>query len=156
MTYLAASTPVPPRGFYNLNIHIVDDERIDIKPPNPNELPMCEVSFIPLAKYLSPENIVWIVNNIVLERNVLLVTSHPEILTPIIAALLTLIFPFEYQLINIPVLPLHLFDFLQTSVPFIVGIHSSHLSRAEQLIASYTCVVNIDQDNVNALFEYMI
>ncbi len=148
INYLTTSVPLPPRGFHKLSIQAFDSEAIEIVPPPPNELPLCDVSFYPLARCLNPENIVKVLNYIVMERSVILVSNRLELLGPVAEALLALIFPFEYQLIYFPVLPLGLTDILQTSCPFLIGMQRAVFEAAGKIVNSSVCVVDLDQDTV--------
>ncbi len=153
INYLTTSIPVPPRGFYKLSIDTFDSDTIEIVPPPPNALPLCDVSFYPLARCLSPENVVRVMNYIVMERSVVLVSSRLDMLGAVAEGLLALIFPFEYQLIYLPILPRRLVDVLQTSCPFLVGMPRSLFDQAGKNINSSVCVVDLDADKVSTAIE---
>jgi len=149
INFLTSSIPMPPRGFHKLSIQVFDSELVEIVPPPPNALPVCDVSFYPLAACLSAENAVKAMNYIVLERSVILVSSRIEMLGPVAEALLALIFPFEYQLIYAPVLPHKLVDLLQTNCTFLVGMHRWLFDRSRRFINSSVCIVDLDEDKVH-------
>ena len=146
--YLTTAIPIPPRGFYKLSIQLFDSDKLELLFPPPNTLPICDIDFQPLAKSLSPENIVKAINYIVLERHVLFVSNDIEILTPAIEALLALMYPFEYQLMYLPVVPYKLIDILQTNCPYLLGLHRSLFNKFGRYINSSVCVVDLDHDTV--------
>ena len=149
INHLTQSIPIPPRAFYKISIQILDSDKLQINPPPPNELPLCDVSFIPLANCLSPENVIKAINYIMLERRVLFVSNRIEILSPVMEAMLALMYPFEYQMIYIPVVPYNLVDILQTSCVYLLGIHRSLYDKYGSYINSSVCIVDLDNNTVN-------
>ena len=146
--YLVFAIPAIPRAFYKFQIQVSDNEMIDIVPPMPNALPMCDISFFPLAKSLTPDNILKVINHIILERPVLFVSSKIELLGTVIQSILALIFPFEYRMIYIPLLPQRLIDILQTSCPYLIGIHKSLYKSAARYIGASVLIVDIDNNEL--------
>jgi hypothetical protein len=149
LSFLTSAIPAVPRGFFKLSVQLFDQERIEIVPPPLNDLPLSDLNFYPLAKHLSAENIVTLLNWIVLERDVLFVSNHTELLTPIAEGLMTLLFPFKFEYVYMPLLPQRYLDLVQANVPYVLGIHRSLYERAERLINQQTCVVDLDHDRVS-------
>lgn len=146
--YLTTSIPTPPRGFHRLSVQLFDTDRLELSFPPPNALPPCDVSFCHLARCLSPENVVKVLNYVVLEKHVLFISSRVELLAPAIEAILALMYPFEYQLVYLPVVPEKLVDILQTSCPYLLGIQRILYNRFKAYISSSVCVVDLDRDKV--------
>lgn len=146
--YLVNSIPAPPRGFHKLAFHIFDSDIIEIIPPAPNALPLCDINFYPLAKSLNPENIVRALNYILLERPIIFISTNIETLGPALECILALIYPFKYQMIYIPVLPLKLIDVLQVSCPFIIGIQRQLFDKYHKTLNLSSCIVDLDKDEV--------
>jgi len=146
--YISAITttvPVPPRGFYrvvlNLGLNCPD---IIIENSLMNQLPLLDINFAILPRHFSLENAIKLVNTIILEHNVLFVSSQTEKLTQIAESIMALMFPFDYQLVYIPVLPETMVEFLNSPVPFVSGIHTRLYEQAIEGVGKDTCIANID------------
>ena len=66
-------------------------------------------------------NIIKIVKLILLEKNVFLISSSKTVLGLATEALLSLIFPFKWEHVLIPILPSNLLTYLESPVPIIAG-----------------------------------
>ena len=100
---------------------------IRLERPPPNQLPLLNVSMEPLFRTLSLSNILVIWANLLQEGKVVLACSSSEtiaLLAPISEALLSLLFPLEWQGIYVPVLPNHdsVLDMLEAPVPYLIGL----------------------------------
>lgn len=143
ISYFTSCIPAVPHGFYKLCFEVLDST-LNIEPPQINRLPLCDIAFGPLVRFLTPEGLLDIVNHLLLERSVLLVSGNIKILHPVMEAVLMLMFPFKYQLIYVPVLPYKQVDLLQTECPFFIGMHDSLFSRMKRNINSDVLVVNLN------------
>ena len=76
-----------------------------------------------------------------LSQRILLHSTSYETLTGACEALVSLLFPFVWPHIYIPMLPLQLLEYLQAPVPFIMGIHTDYLATKEGLDCLGTCVI---------------
>jgi len=84
-----------------------------------------------------------------LEQRILVHTVHYERLTPVCEALQALMFPFYWQHVYVPLLPLQYLEYLQAPVPFIMGVHTDFLSTrtAVESVASVV-MVHLDFNKV--------
>jgi hypothetical protein len=146
--YLVSTIPIPPHGFYKISLQLFDTDKLEISFPAPNSLPICDLNFCYLAKCLSPENVMKIINFILLERHVLFISSNIELLTPVIESILALIYPFEYQLIYLPVVPYKLVDILQTTCPYILGMNRMLYKKYGSFMSASVYIVDLDKDKV--------
>jgi len=146
--YLTSTIPIPPRGFYKISLQLFDTDKLEISFPPPNTLPICDINFCHLAKCLSPENVIKVINYILLERHVIFISNRIELLTPVIESILALIYPFEYQLIYLPIVPYKLIDILQTTCPYLLGVHRSLFLKYGSYINSNVCIVDLDKNKV--------
>ena len=87
-----------------------------------------------------------------MEQRVLLHTTHYGRLTPVCEALQALLFPFYWQHVYVPLLPLQFLEYLQAPVPFIMGVHTDFLSTrtAVDCVASVV-MVHLDFNKVRRL-----
>lgn len=56
-----------------------------------------------------------------------LLSKHYALLTPVAEALVSLLFPFRWQGLFIPIMPYAMLDILDSPVPFLLGLHSRYL-----------------------------
>jgi hypothetical protein len=119
----------PPRTMYKLKWVGGGDRRPDrvryaltLERPPPNRLPICDVDLRWLFRLLSPERVVATWMALLTEQRVVLCSSKPLILHSVAHALVTLLFPFTWQGVYMPLLPSALGEFMYAPVPFIAGI----------------------------------
>ena len=84
-----------------------------------------------LFSCLSPDMIIILLENVLLERRVMMHSRHPQRLTAVATAIAYLIYPFEWSHVFIPVLPHQLVHYLQAPMPYIIGVLSSILTDNE-------------------------
>lgn len=81
----------------------------------------------------------------------LLHTTHYGRLTPVCEALQALLFPFYWQHVYVPLLPLQFLEYLQAPVPFIMGVHTDFLStRTAVDCVSSVVMVHLDFNKVRS------
>ncbi|KAH9140966.1 hypothetical protein AeRB84_014825 [Aphanomyces euteiches] len=111
--------------------------------------PVDDMCFQLLFQHLSVKNILTVLNCLLLEQRILVHSSHHGLLTPICEALCALLFPFVWEHVYIPMLPMKLIDYLQAPVPFFMGVHTSYLTTRIGADAFSSCVVvHVDKDKV--------
>jgi hypothetical protein len=141
--------PVPPRGFTSVQLKLGPNfDTIEIQQPLMNQLPLLNTNFSLLPKHFSVENTIKILNAMLLEHSVLFISSELEKVTPISESILALMFPFEYQLVYIPLLPEAMIEFLSSPVPFIAGVHRKIVDIALESVNINTCIADIDNNVV--------
>jgi DENN (AEX-3) domain len=84
------------------------------------------------------------------ETRVALVSKHYALLGPVAEALLSLLFPFHWQGMYLPIMPYNMLEILDAPVPYLVGLHSRFLAeipvdRRPQGVV----VVDLDRDEVH-------
>lgn len=90
---------------------------------------MANFSFRPLFASLSVANVMVVIGCLLQETRVALVSRHYALLTPVAEALVSLLFPFRWQGLYIPIMPYSLLDILDSPVPFLLGMHSRYLKE---------------------------
>jgi hypothetical protein len=124
-----AETPVPPRGMTSVHITVADIPLHFQRPP-PNNLPMIDTNcFLLLFRSLNIKNIIKTWSLLMCEQKIVLCSASISILTPVALALVSLLFPFSWCGIFIPVLPETLIDVLDAPVPFLVGYDADYLRK---------------------------
>ncbi|XP_038624935.1 DENN domain-containing protein 4B [Tachyglossus aculeatus] len=116
--------------------------------PVSSPLPLSGASFLRLLQSLGPDLAVTLLLAVLTEHKLLVHSLRPDLLTGVCEALVSMIFPLNWQCPYIPLCPLVLADVLNAPVPFIVGVHSSYFDQHDPP-ADVICV---DLDT-NTLFQ---
>jgi len=93
------------------------------------------------SEALDPENLIQVFNAALCERQILFVSSQYSLLTYAAETIISLMYPFNWTHVYIPLLPLPLIGVVQAFMPFIVGVHSSFLENPEFQLLDETVVV---------------
>eukprot|EP01028_Stygiella_incarcerata_P010470 TRINITY_DN5433_c0_g1_i2.p1 TRINITY_DN5433_c0_g1~~TRINITY_DN5433_c0_g1_i2.p1 ORF type:complete len:1189 (-),score=357.81 TRINITY_DN5433_c0_g1_i2:45-3611(-) len=144
-------TPLPPPGKVLVQFSI-GKSVISIKRPPINEIPCPDVPFERLFQALEPRNVILVFQCILLEKKVLLISSHISLIGIVCEILLSLIFPFRWPNVYIPVLPVIFSDFLRAPVPYLIGTHRS-VYREGMLTHDEVVVVDLDNNKVEVPFD---
>ncbi|GAB4841269.1 hypothetical protein Ancab_022001 [Ancistrocladus abbreviatus] len=75
-----------------------------------------------MCRVLSLDSVLALVSGVLLEQQVVAVCPNLGVLSAAVLSLVTMIHPFEWQSLLLPVLPEKMLDFLDAPVPYIVGI----------------------------------
>ena len=102
---LIYEVPLPPRGCVRVLYSIADQNCVLARPP-PNQLPFSQVPLDALFSLLELSNVVDLFAAVLLERKILFYSAQPAVLALVAEAILSLIFPFKWEHVYIPVLPL--------------------------------------------------
>jgi hypothetical protein len=115
--------PQPGGAIIRWNCFSKNDYNIEMARSPSNKLPLVNFSYQPLFRTLSITNILVLWGVLLQEGRVVLRSRHLSLLTPIVEALLSLLFPFTWQGMYIPLLPSNMLDALDAPVPFLVGVN---------------------------------
>lgn len=139
--------PLPPAGRTKIkwNCFTSDITPTIIARPAPNELPLVNFSFRPLFRSLSVSNILVLWGALMQEGRVVLRSQHMALLTPVAEALTSLLFPFTWQGMYIPVLPSHMMDVLDAPVPFLIGLVGTGSCHQPEGVV----ICDLDQDIIH-------
>eukprot|EP00467_Chlorarachnion_reptans_P010992 CAMPEP_0114496288 /NCGR_PEP_ID=MMETSP0109-20121206/5687_1 /TAXON_ID=29199 /ORGANISM="Chlorarachnion reptans, Strain CCCM449" /LENGTH=2039 /DNA_ID=CAMNT_0001673545 /DNA_START=135 /DNA_END=6254 /DNA_ORIENTATION=+ len=141
-------TPLPQNSRVNVSLKIAANNVTFDRPP-PDTFPMADYNMELVFKCLSVPNIIKVLSALFAERKVLLVSAHSTLLTPVSEALLSFMFPFQWQYAYIPVLPTAVLglDLLSAPMPVFVGITATHVDP-KILAVGEVVFVNLDFDVV--------
>ncbi|XP_034032616.1 DENN domain-containing protein 5B-like [Thalassophryne amazonica] len=142
--------PLPPPG-RSLRFHGVQGP-IVCQRPGPGELPLGEYPLEEAFSLLGVNNMVQLLTCVLLETQVLLYSQDYQRLMTVAESVTTLLFPFQWQHIYLPIVSAPLHHLLDAPVPFLMGIQrrggvqgsSLHLSHEANL-----CFVDIDNHSVD-------
>ena len=91
------------------------------------------VNFGPLFRTVSVRTIATLLVSLLLERRVVLASASLTTLTEGTHAALALLYPFEWQLVLIPIVPKKLLDYCCSPTPFLIGVLADNLPAVERL-----------------------
>ncbi|ETI51558.1 hypothetical protein L917_04820, partial [Phytophthora nicotianae] len=108
-----------------------------------------------LFSCLSVEHVVSLVTCMLLERQVVLVSSWYSVLTSVGETLKSLIAPLEWSHVFAPILPKSMLECLQCPTPYLFGVHSSYRAELREMLEREGCgdgivVVDLDADTMSS------
>lgn len=106
-------------------------------------------SYDALLTHLDPFSIVSILIAMLCERRIIFVSSKLSTLSSCVQASVALIYPFVWQHVFIPVLPVRMIPFVCAPVPFVVGLLSLHLDKLYEQADGMEEVIIVDLDHGN-------
>jgi DENN (AEX-3) domain len=120
-------------------------KQVVVSHPPINRLPYIDSECInTLFHCLDVDNVLLFFKRVLLDSNNLMVSTDKKKLIQVGEALKSLAFPFKYEFTYVPYLPPSLIDFLGAPMPFLMGIESSLLKKAEDHINDGTYIIDLD------------
>ncbi|XP_069132552.1 DENN domain-containing protein 5B-like isoform X3 [Argopecten irradians] len=147
--------PLPPPGrslkFYGVEMPIFCQRPMDWREvKGVSELPLFDFSLWDLFRSLEVRDIIQLFTSVLLEHQILIYASDYQRLMLVAECMNTLVFPFAWQHVYVPILPASLTHFLDAPVPFIMGLHHGRENRSELELPSEAnmCFVDLDEKTV--------
>ncbi|XP_071359109.1 DENN domain-containing protein 5B isoform X1 [Trachinotus anak] len=137
--------PLPAPG-RTLKFHGVY-EPIVTQRPGLGELPLADFPLAEAFSLLGVENLVQVFTCTLLEMQILLYSQDYQRLMTVAEGITTLLFPFQWQHVYVPILPASLLHFLDAPVPYLMGLQSKEgtdRSKLELPQEANLCFVDID------------
>ncbi|KAJ7329151.1 hypothetical protein JRQ81_015325 [Phrynocephalus forsythii] len=137
--------PLPPPG-RSLKLYGVY-EPIVCQRPGPNELPLFDYALREVFELLGLENLIQVFTCVLLEMQILLYSQDYQRLMTVAEGIISLLFPFQWQHVYVPILPASLLHFLDAPVPYLMGLQSKEgtdRSKLELPQEANLCFVDID------------
>ena len=133
LMYLIHSIPIP-----NINTNIEfplpyyetknkNDYMITLEPLKYKDMNILNSNFSEIVKIFRIKNIIRIFRLLLFEKKILFIDNDYTRLTDIMNCFLSLIYPFQWTHVYIPILSIPMMKYLETFLPFLVGVHSSFL-----------------------------
>jgi len=104
-------------------------------------------NFKALLTTIDPFTIVTILMSLLMERRVIFISRKLSTLSACVQGCVALLYPFTWQHVFIPVLPLGMIQFVCAPVPFVVGLLSSHLPELQAQAELMDEVILIDVES---------
>ncbi|XP_058481012.1 DENN domain-containing protein 5B isoform X1 [Solea solea] len=122
-------------------------EPIVCQRPGLLELPLADFPLTETFSLLGLENLVQVFTCTLLEMQILLYSQDYQRLMTVAEGITTLLFPFQWQHVYVPILPASLLHFLDAPVPYLMGLQSTENtdpSKLELPQEANLCFVDID------------
>ncbi|KAM9814847.1 DENN domain-containing protein 5B-like isoform X1 [Syngnathus typhle] len=142
--------PLPPPG-RSLRFHGVQGP-ILCQRPGPGELPLGEYPLREAFSLLGVDNMVQLLTCSLLETQILLYSQDYQRLMTVAEGITTLLFPFQWQHIYLPIISTPLHHLLDAPVPFLMGIQRRDGAQRASLQLPHEanlCFVDIDNHCVD-------
>ncbi|XP_007896795.1 DENN domain-containing protein 5B isoform X2 [Callorhinchus milii] len=101
--------------------------------PGLNELPLFDFPLREALELLGLENLVQLFTCVLLEMQILLYSQDYQRLMTVAEGITTLLFPFQWQHVYVPILPASLLHFLDAPVPYLMGLQSKEPNDRSKL-----------------------
>lgn len=125
---------VPPPGGPQIHFSIGAKDKQYLQPPLSPTLPVTGAVVTLLFQQLGIKNVLTVFSAALTEQKVLFHSSSHMRLNEACHALTSLMYPFRYSHVYIPILPASLVEVLSTPTPFIMGVHSSLRNEVSELM----------------------
>ncbi|XP_041441792.1 DENN domain-containing protein 5B isoform X2 [Xenopus laevis] len=152
---LLYEVPLPPPG-RSLKFYGVYDP-IVCQRPGPSELPLSDYPLRETFELLGLENLVQLFTCVLLEMQILLYSQDYQRLMTVAEGITSLLFPFQWQHVYVPILPASLLHFLDAPVPYLMGLQSKEgtdRSKLELPQEANLCFVDIDNHFIELPEEF--
>eukprot|EP01084_Bolivina_argentea_P127036 224752_1 len=121
--------PLPPRGYFSVRYNIGDKSFVMVRAPSNNPLSKSSISSRVLFELFTIDVIMSIYKAILLEEKLLFISTQYSILSVITEIFVSLLYPFTWPHVYIPMLPEDFLAFLKAPTVFIIGTHRSLLMQ---------------------------
>jgi len=149
--------PAPVAGLVDVSYFCGVDSMAEVlfrAPPVGHPRAWSSLPLRPLFECLSPDNVRTLLAAVLVERQVVFVSSQFSLLTVCAEAITSLLFPLCWSHVYVPVLPKALLGMLSAPVPFIVGLHSSFLADARESCPQLEALlVHVDENRLECGFD---
>ena len=142
LMFLIHSIPIPninscirfplPYLFQNENFNkknIITLEAPKFKDINTLNGNICEI-----LKIFKIKNIIRIFRLLLFEKKIIFIDSDYSRLSNVMNSFLSLLYPFQWSHIYIPILSIPMIKYLETFLPFLVGVHSSFIPHIKKIL----------------------
>ena len=154
LMYLIHSIPIPntntniefPLPYYDTKNK--NDNKITLEPLKIKDMNILNSNFCELLKIFRNKNIIRIFRLLLFEKKIVFIDKDYSRLTDIMNCFLSLIYPFQWTHVYIPILSIPMMKYLETFLPFLVGVHPSFLPY----ISKHLIINSDEKDQVYLIF----
>ncbi|CAF0721231.1 unnamed protein product [Brachionus calyciflorus] len=124
LSYLIYDVPFPTLQKPHVLVHLTDKESdcLSVNLPTEIALPQSGASFVELLFNLDVENSINVFVFAILQRSIMVHSLRRQVLTSVVEAISSIIFPFIWKLSYLPMCPLNFYQLIDAPVSFIFGM----------------------------------
>lgn len=134
VTNLLAGIQVPPPGGNEIVFSLGAGDKQVYQPPQTSTIPITGTGVYDLFNQLGIAAAVNVLIGLMTENKILVMSRSYTQIYNACHAMVSLMYPFVYSHIYIPILPACLLDFIASPTPYLMGIHSSLKSQKIDLV----------------------
>ncbi|XP_028409168.1 DENN domain-containing protein 5B-like isoform X2 [Dendronephthya gigantea] len=142
---LIYEVPLPPPG-RNLKFTCIMEE-VMCQRPGPNELPLFDYSMEDLLEIVGIKDFLKLVSCVMLEHQILIIGSDFYTFMLVAETITSVIFPYTWQHVYVPILPASLLHFLEAPVPFVMGLYCNDTNDTDALLPAKSSLCCLDLNN---------
>ena len=146
---------MPPKGLNTVEYSIGERVLSFRRPPANKPISALDIPFHTVLEAVDIDNIIKIVSAILCERQILMHSSQLSLLAETAEVLKALIYPFNWEIIYIPVLPEALVGVLEAPMSYFVGLPTEAFERLAD-IPEAAVVVDVDNNLVTVSDKHPI
>ena len=139
LNYLINSIPSP---YINTSIHFPIpncSHLIELYPCFYQDMQVNLTTPITLLEHLTPENILILLRLLLMEQKILLISGDYNILTQVSLNLISLMYPFSWINVYIPIITSKILKYLESFLPFFFGMHKTLYDKEKIKEILYKC-----------------
>jgi hypothetical protein len=129
-------------------VPMIDGSFFEFRAPRVSDNALDDVPYVTLFRTLFVSHVLAVFEALLFERRVIFVSKDYLRLSHCIFAAASLLFPFQWQHIFIPILPRALLDVCCAPMPFVVGVHVSCMPQLQRMPLESTVFVDLDRNTV--------
>lgn len=145
ISHMILQIPLPSRGHVSIR-YLLEHYAFNISLPPVNKFPVLDLNLGMLFHLLSLDNLLTLFRNVLLERSTVFISTDENRLMCCTYSVLALIFPFHWNMVYVPILPINLLDYLYSPVTFIFGVHSKNISEIYSRVSDTVCIIDLDNN----------
>lgn len=140
ISYFMNGIPIPPLNKKLMFYIPYSPTPVEIAQRTYKDLPVINYSLKYLFDFFSIENIIIIHHLIILENKLLFISDDYTLIPKITEAFLNILHPFDWVNTYIPIISEEMIKYLQSFMPFVMGMHESMFNMAKQFFDDETTV----------------
>ena len=147
LMYLIHSIPIPNiNSFIKFPLpYISMEEQINkknnlimIEPPKFKDMNILNCNICELLNIFRIKNIIRIFRLLLFEKKIVFIDDDYSRLSNVMNSFLSLIYPFQWVHVYIPIMTIPMIKYLETFLPFLIGMHSSFIPHIKTILSKNT------------------
>jgi hypothetical protein len=142
LMYLIHSIPIPninsllkfPLPYLYFDENNKKHNHIKIEPPQFKDINILNNNICEILKIFRIKNIIRIFRLLLFEKKIVFIDSDYSRLSNVMNSFISLIYPFQWMHVYIPILTIPMIKYLETFLPFLIGVHSSFIPHIKNIL----------------------